>query len=422
MAARPTLYQQDFSKIPVVGLVPESSSTPPSSPAVGQLRIALETSPPQLQVYLNSTWVRADTSGSAPLVHSHAISDVTGLQTALDGKAAVVHTHSAADVTSGTLVVARGGTNGTATPTAGAVAYGTGSAYGFTAAGTANQALVSTGGSAPSWVTLDLTYMPTSTFKKAVRVATTGAISLTGTQTIDGVAVVAGDRVLVKDQTTASANGIYLAAASAWARATDADSSAEVTPGLFTFVEEGTTNGDSGFVLSTDGPITLGTTNLAFTQFSGAGQVIGGAGLLKTGNTLDVGAGTGIQVNADTIQISPSYVGQGSITTVGTITSGVWTGTAIAVANGGTGATTATGARTNLGATGKYAAALGSLSAGVESNVVHNLGSADVIAGFRMISNGQDVGLSYRVIDANTIGITADIAVTTGTVRVTVIG
>jgi hypothetical protein len=104
--------------------------------------------------------------------------------------------------------------------------------------------------------------------KASVRAATTGNIALSGEQTIDGVAVVAGDRVLVKNQSTGADNGIYVAAAGAWARAGDADVSAEVTAGLFTFVAEGTVNGDTGWVLMTNDPITLGSTSLSFTQFT----------------------------------------------------------------------------------------------------------------------------------------------------------
>jgi len=113
--------------------------------------------------------------------------------------------------------------------------------------------------------------------KASVRVASTGNIDLAtgGLLTIDGVTLNDGDRVLVKDQTTASENGIYIAHSGAWTRATDADSDEEVTAGMFTFVEEGTANADKGFVLTTDNPITLGTTDLHFSQFSGAGS--GGA-------------------------------------------------------------------------------------------------------------------------------------------------
>jgi phage-related tail fiber protein len=231
--------------------------------------------------------------------------------------------------------------------------------------------------------------------KDSVRAATTTNITLSAPQTIDGVSVIAGDRVLVKDQSTALANGIYVVAAGAWTRATDADSSAKIPAGIFTFVEEGTANADTGWVLTTNNPITLGTTPLAFTQFSGAGQITAGGGLTKTGNSLDVGAGTGIQVNADdvaltgqalafhslaingivartaantvtartitgttnrititngdgvagnpTLDIASSYAGQNTITTLGTVTTGTWNGSTLAVGYGGTGVTTLTG-------------------------------------------------------------------------------
>lgn len=128
-------------------------------------------------------------------------------------------------------------------------------------------------------------------FKESVRATTTANITLSGIQTIDGVSLVAGNRVLVKNQTTASENGIYVVAAGAWSRATDADSSPEVTSGLFTFVEEGTNFADTSFVLTTNNPITLGTTALTFTQFSGAGSI--SAANLGTGvGTYDSVSGT----------------------------------------------------------------------------------------------------------------------------------
>jgi hypothetical protein len=140
--------------------------------------------------------------------------------------------------------------------------------------------------------------------KASVRVATTANITLSGTQTIDGVSLSAGDRVLVKDQSTASQNGIYAVAAGVWSRASDADISAEVTAGMFSFVSEGTVNADSGWVLTTNDAITLGTTSLVFAQFSGAGQITAGAGLTKNGNTIDaVGTAGRIVVNADNIDL-----------------------------------------------------------------------------------------------------------------------
>ena len=133
--------------------------------------------------------------------------------------------------------------------------------------------------------------------KDSVRVASTGNVSLTSGSsdleagdTIDGVTLVAGDRVLLKNQSTASENGIYVAVASGGtpARSDDANASAEVTSGMFVWVEEGTSNGDQGYVLTTNNVITLNTTNLTFTQFSGAGQITAGNGLTKSGNTINV--------------------------------------------------------------------------------------------------------------------------------------
>jgi hypothetical protein len=178
--------------------------------------------------------------------------------------------------------------------------------------------------------------------KGSVRAATTANITLSDTQTIDGVALSAGDRVLVKDQSSGAQNGIYVVASGAsWSRATDANSDAEVTSGMFTFVEEGTTNADSGWVLSTNGTITVGTTALTFAQFSGAGQITAGTGLSKSGNTLS---------------ISNTYVGQTSITTLGTIGTGTWQGTAVGPAYGGTGV--ANNAANTITFTGNYSLGL----------------------------------------------------------------
>jgi hypothetical protein len=167
-----------------------------------------------------------------------------------------------------------------------------------------------------------------------------------------------GIRILVKNETSSNTpyNGIYTVtdagdASNPWVltRASDADASSEVTPGLFVFVEQGTVWSDSGWVLTTDGTITLNTTNLTFVQFSSAGQSIAGDGLTKDGNTINVvGTTNRISVTSDAVDISANYVGQATITTLGTIGTGVWNGTDIAVADGGTGSSTAGGARTNL--------------------------------------------------------------------------
>ena len=133
--------------------------------------------------------------------------------------------------------------------------------------------------------------------KASVHVASTANVSLTGGSSgleagdaIDGVTLVAGDRVLLKNQTDASENGIYVAVASGGtpARSDDANASVDVTSGMFVWVEEGTANADQGYVLTTNNVITLNTTNLTFTQFSGAGQITAGNGLTKSGNTINV--------------------------------------------------------------------------------------------------------------------------------------
>ena len=189
--------------------------------------------------------------------------------------------------------------------------------------------------------------------KDSVRVATTANITIASDlnvgDTIDGVTLADGDRVLVKDQSSGSENGIYIAGATP-ARASDFDEDSEVTAGAFFFVEEGTVNADSGFVVSTDGTITVDSTSIAFTQFSGTGQIVAGDGLAKSGSTLSVNVDDStLEISSDTLQIKSDYAGQTSITTLGTITTGTWNGSTIAVANGGTGATSAADARTNLG-------------------------------------------------------------------------
>ena len=176
--------------------------------------------------------------------------------------------------------------------------------------------------------------------KDSVVVATTGNITLSGTQTIDGIAVTAGQRVLVKDQSIATQNGIYVVASGAWSRSTDADTAEEFNSGCFFFVEKGTANADNGFVMSQDATITFGTTDITFSQFSGAGQITAGDGLAKTGDTLSVNTSTGITVTNDNVVIDTAWTGQAAITTVGTIGTGTWGATPISATYGGTGLNT----------------------------------------------------------------------------------
>jgi hypothetical protein len=252
--------------------------------------------------------------------------------------------------------------------------------------------------------------------KESVRAATVGSITLSGTQTVDDVALIAGDRVLVKNQGTASQNGIYVVAAGAWSRADDANSDEEVNSGMFTFVEEGTENDNTGWVLSTANPITLNTTALSFVKFSSQGEILAGNGLTKTGNTLNVG-GTAdrITVGADSVDIASTYAGQSTIVTLGTVTTGTWSATTIAANRGGTGISSYTA--------GNYinAASASTLQQRTPAQVLSDIGA---VAANAAITGGTATKITYDakgLVTAGTTLIASDIPsldadkITTGT-------
>lgn len=220
-------------------------------------------------------------------------------------------------------------------------------------------------------------------WKDSVRAATTADVTLSGTQTVDGVALVAGDDVLVKDQTAGADNGVYEVAAGAWTRRADADSSAEVTPGMAVFVEEGAANGNQQWALTTDAPIVLGTTPLVFAQTGAQGAVpTAGAGLTLTSNTYDVvagsatgtgGPGGGLVVNADSVVVDRDVVAR-------------------------------RGAANLTGATATF-------------TVAHGIGHADVQVTVRNVSSGE-VEYPRVVIDATNVTVTFLTAPGTDTYRV----
>jgi hypothetical protein len=267
--------------------------------------------------------------------------------------------------------------------------------------------------------------------KQSVRAATTGNITLSNTQTVDGVSLSVGDRVLVKNQTTGSQNGIYVVASGAWTRSTDADNNpgGEVTSGMFCFVEEGTVNSDCGFVLTTNDPITLGTTALDFALFSASGTLIAGNGLSKNGYTLEVnvaasggieissdnlqlksslagggltyasgvldivGTANRLTVNADSIDIASTYVGQTSITTLGTIGTGTWQGDVVSPTYGGTGVNNGTKTITlggNLTTSGAFATTL--TSTGTTNVTLPTTGTLATLAGAETLTNKTITG------------------------------
>jgi len=180
------------------------------------------------------------------------------------------------------------------------------------------------------------------TYDNAAGTITAGS---NGAFSIDGATPSQNDRILLKDQTTQTQNGLYRvttvgdgSTAYVLTRTPDGDEATEITGGAFVFVEAGTANADNGYVFTHNGTPTLGTTNITVEQFSGAGQISAGDALTKTGNQLDVAVDDStIEVSSDALQIKTTYPGQTSITTLGTIATGTWQGTVIDEVYGGTG-------------------------------------------------------------------------------------
>lgn len=199
-------------------------------------------------------------------------------------------------------------------------------------------------------------------WKEPVRAATTANITLSGAQTIDGVAIIAADRVLVKNQTTGMDNGIYVAAAGAWTRATDFDAASELV-GASCFVSEGA-QGNSVWVNTTDAPIVVGTTPLVFVQTNG-------------GTTYT--AGTGISIAGSVISADLAVMARKASATIGDNTASTLTFT-------------------------------------------HNLNTQDVVVSVREVSTNAGVLCDWVANGVNTVQATFGTVPTTGQYRITVIG
>lgn len=146
----------------------------------------------------------------------------------------------------------------------------------------------------------------------SVKAIATTALDLTGAETVDGYATATNDRILVIAQADADENGIWLANnAGAWTRPTDFDGAGEVAEGAFTFVEEGSAYEGTGWTLAEVAGTFGSLTEQTWTQFSGAGEIIAGAALTKTGNTLDVAVGAGIEISGDAVRIAAAAAGAG---------------------------------------------------------------------------------------------------------------
>jgi len=216
--------------------------------------------------------------------------------------------------------------------------------------------------------------------------ATTVNITLSGTQTIDGVALMAGDRCLVKNQTASADNGIYVVSATAWTRSADMDSWLEV-PGAFTFIEQGTTWADTGWVCTSNAGGTLGVTAITWVQFAGVGTYTAGTGLTLTGTQFSI---------TNTAVAAASY---GSATQVGTFTVNAQGQLTLA---GNTTVTPAVGSITGLGT-------------GVATALAVNVGSAGAFVTFNGALGTPSSGTVTNLTGTASININGTVGATTPT-------
>lgn len=254
--------------------------------------------------------------------------------------------------------------------------------------------------------------------KEAVRAAATTNITLASPGTsIDGVTLANGDRILLTAQSTGSQNGIYdfNGSGSALTRSADADSDAEVKPGSQVFVSEGTVNGNATYQLTTDGPITVGTTAQTWAQTGGAGaSYTAGNGLTLAGSSFSVNpaSGGGLAVSASGVAIAAAAAGNGLTLTAGVLAVG--SGTGLSVTADAVAIDTSVVVR-------KFAANVGN-GALTSVPVAHNLGTRDITYSVQDATTFEFVEVDAVATDANTLTLTFATAPTANAYRVVVHG
>lgn len=418
-----------LNKLPVTGLVPETSGSAPASPVFGQLWTDSSITPKLVKIWDGSTWAPANiykgvTSTSYTAGDDARLSDQ---RVPVDGSVTGGPAGTGVKIAPGTITdinVATANKDGVA-GTASLRTIGLGSQQAMSgstnlatiAEPTANVNMASyriTGLGAPTLGSdaARLSDVQASSagidLQPSVRVASTGNVSvatgLVSGTVLNGVTLAIGNRVLLKNQSTASENGTYVVPASgAASRASDG-----ISPNTFWFIEEGTVGSDTQWMVTTNGSITVGTTALTIAQFGAP--------------TIVTGTANRVTVTSNTVDIASTYVGQASITTLGTVSTGVWNGTEIAVPNGGTGAITPAGARANLNTPQRgYAETLGIVTAGTPLVITHSLNTQDVIAQVRDASNNEYVYLDIMNASVNTVTVTSGVSYAAAALKVVVI-
>jgi hypothetical protein len=255
------------------------------------------------------------------------------------------------------------------------------------------------------------------TFKQAVKVATTTNKSLTGLSAIDGITPIAGDRILVTTNTAQAENGIWVAAAGSWTRAPDMDASGELVDGTLVTVSAGAQNGDTVWMCYATGavPWVPGTTSSSWQEFISLGDLSAGAGLTKTGNTIDVvSANADLTVGADSITVvsAPKWTTARTITLTGDVTSG-----AVSF-DGAANFSVATAAGTGIP---KFYA--GDVAAGTSPVVTHNLNTRDVqVQVYRNSTPWDEVGCGVERTSVNAVTLQFGTAVSAAAYRAVVVG